>query len=71
MAFYTETLSSQTSLMTRVAAAWDTYKANAEKRAVYKQTLSELQNLTSRELMDLGIHRSHIKRIAYEAAYQG
>ena len=39
------------------------------RRKVYRQTLRELKGLSSRELDDLGIHRSMITRIAMEAAY--
>ena len=41
----------------------------AAKRKVYRTTVSELENLTNRELADLGIARSAIKGIALEAAY--
>jgi uncharacterized protein YjiS (DUF1127 family) len=36
---------------------------------VYKRTYAELNALTTRELDDLGIARSMITRLAYEAAY--
>jgi len=36
---------------------------------VYHRTVAELQQLTTRELSDLGISRSMIRRIAIEAAY--
>ncbi|TXB70067.1 DUF1127 domain-containing protein [Paracoccus aurantiacus] len=39
------------------------------RRAVYRQTVSELSNLSNRELDDLGLHRSMITRIATEAAW--
>lgn len=39
------------------------------RRAVYRQTVNELSNLSNRELADLGIHRSMITRIATEAAW--
>lgn len=39
------------------------------KNKIYRQTVSELSNLTNRELDDLGIHRSMIRAIATEAAY--
>ncbi len=39
-----------------------------QKRRVYKQTYTELSNLSTRELDDLGISRSMISRLAYEAA---
>ncbi len=38
-------------------------------RKVYRTTLTELQALDNRDLTDLGISRSMIKSIAYEAAY--
>ena len=40
------------------------------KRKVYRATFSELAGLTDRELRDLGIPRSNIKRLAMEAAYE-
>ncbi|GAB5445576.1 MAG: DUF1127 domain-containing protein [Gymnodinialimonas sp.] len=36
---------------------------------VYRNTLAELQDLSMREMADLGINPSMIKRIAMEAAY--
>ena len=38
-------------------------------RKVYRTTLTELQALDNRDLADLGISRSMIRAIAYEAAY--
>ncbi len=39
------------------------------KRKTYTRTVSELSNLSNRELADLGIYRSEIKSIAFESAY--
>lgn len=36
---------------------------------VYRRTFNELQALNDRELADLGIPRSSIRRVALEAAY--
>lgn len=36
---------------------------------VYRTTLNELRGLSGRELADLGLNRSSLKRIALEAAY--
>lgn len=36
---------------------------------VYRRSINELADLSSRELADLGLHRSEIKRIAYETVY--
>lgn len=35
----------------------------------YRETVRELQGLTSRELSDLGIHRNDIGRIARDASH--
>ena len=43
-------------------------KTFLQKRKVYNQTLNELSSLSNRELNDLGIPRSLIKRIALESA---
>ena len=40
-----------------------------ERRAVYRQTVRELEALSARDLADLGIHRSMIETVAHEAAY--
>ena len=39
------------------------------KRTVYRTTYYELSKLTDRDLADLGIPRSNIRRLAWEAAY--
>ena len=39
------------------------------KRKVYRATLYELSVLSDRDLIDLGIPRNSIKRLAMEAAY--
>lgn len=36
----------------------------------YRTTLDELGMLTDRELADMGMHRSDIREIAFEAAYK-
>ncbi|MGR3624122.1 DUF1127 domain-containing protein [Pseudophaeobacter sp.] len=37
---------------------------------LYRQTVNELSSLSNRELADLGLHHSMIKRIALQAAYE-
>ncbi|MNP30397.1 hypothetical protein D3C76_1234660 [compost metagenome] len=39
------------------------------RRALYRQTVRELNDLSGRELADLGINRSMIRGVAYEAAW--
>ncbi|MGR3496652.1 DUF1127 domain-containing protein [Citreimonas sp.] len=38
------------------------------RRAVYRRTLNELYSLSDRDLADLGIHRSQVRSIAWQAA---
>ncbi|CUH52234.1 DUF1127 domain-containing protein [Shimia marina] len=38
------------------------------KHRVYRETVSELSALSNRELADLGLHRSMIRRLALEAS---
>ena len=40
-----------------------------KKRRLYKSTYEELRSLSGRELADLGIHATEIKRISWEVAY--
>ena len=45
------------------------FQENRARRRVYRQTVRELNELSPRDLADLGIHRSMIRRLAREAAY--
>lgn len=47
----------------------DQLRSFLKRRKVYKRTFHELARLTDRELADLGIPRSNIRRLAQEAAY--
>lgn len=51
-----------TEIRTQAAEAWGNWR-------VYRRTLNELAALSPRELADLGLHRSMLRRIALEAAY--
>lgn len=42
---------------------------NMARRAVYRQTLRELNELSNRDLADLGLNRGAIRSVAYEAAW--
>ncbi|MEX0351513.1 MAG: DUF1127 domain-containing protein [Paracoccaceae bacterium] len=52
-------------------AGIENLKTRFEQYRVYRRTLGELSALSERELADLGMHRSMIRRIAMEAAYDG
>lgn len=45
-------------------------RTRVERRKTYRSTLYELRKLGDRELADLGLNRSVLKRIAYQAAYE-
>jgi uncharacterized protein YjiS (DUF1127 family) len=58
----TATLTERTSgFAQRLRKSWQEYR-------VYRQTLDELSALSDRELMDLGMSRSEIRRVSLEAA---
>ena len=71
MAFLADTLSAHSTFGDKIAALWTGIKEANAKRIVYNTTVRELNTLSGRELADLGIHRSMIRSIAYEAAYKG
>lgn len=70
MAFFTETLSSRASFGDKIAAFWVQAQEARTKRAVFHQTFRELSSLSTRDLNDLGLSRSMIRRVAYQAAYE-
>ncbi len=43
-------------------------KVRFVRHRMYRQTVNELSALSSRELADLGLHRSMIRRVAMQAA---
>ncbi|MDF1873126.1 MAG: DUF1127 domain-containing protein [Vannielia sp.] len=53
----------------RIEAFIEARREGMAKRHVFRKTLNELHALNSRDLADLGICRSQIRAIAYEAAY--
>ena len=57
------------SIRTILTERFNTLRAQMAKRATYRATVAELNTLSGRDLADLGIHRSSIRSIAYEAAY--
>lgn len=69
MAYTTHTRTFSLSMLERVGVIGARLSEAAARRKVYNTTLRELSALTQRELDDLGLHRSTIKSVAYEAAY--
>lgn len=69
MAFITETRTNSITLAQRFATLRANFAAARAQRKIYTTTIVELENLSNRELADLGLNRSSIKTIAFEAAY--
>ncbi|NOD34705.1 MULTISPECIES: DUF1127 domain-containing protein [unclassified Ruegeria] len=46
----------------------ETAKTRFARYRMYRQTVNELSSLSNRELADLGLHRSIIRRVAMQAA---
>jgi len=53
----------------RFNAIKNTLIERAARYRVYRETQAELENLSNRELNDLGLSRAGIKAVALEAAY--
>ena len=53
----------------RLSATLDTVRERYARYRIYRRTLSELGELSERELNDLGLNRSMLRACAYEAAY--
>ena len=70
MAYATQTLTLSAGISARLTAVVANLKDSMARRAMFKQTVRELSTLSNRELADLGLSRSMIKSIAYEAAYK-
>ena len=69
MAYVNSTRVVGNGLADRIAAFVKSIKLAAQRRAVYDQTVRELNGLTNRELADLGIARLNIEDVARAAAY--
>lgn len=65
----TQSTAATTGLRGRLLRAMQRVQENRARRAVYRQTMRELNALTDRDLNDLGISRSMINRLSHEAAY--
>lgn len=69
MAYVNTSRAASLSLADRFPGYVASVKAYFARRAVYAQTVRELNALTDRELADLGIARASITSVAREAAY--
>lgn len=69
MAHASEIILAHASLADRFVAAFARWKDTYATRRVYRKTVRELNELSDRELIDLGISRSSIRLVARMAVY--
>lgn len=71
MAYATEIRTSDRSdsLRSRIANFFAQLAERREQYLVFRATLHELNNLSDRELADLGLARANIRSIAWESTY--
>ena len=69
MAYASEIQTSQAGVADRLTAWWKSQQDSRTQRALFRRTVRELNDLSTRELADLGIARSEIRHIAWHAAY--
>ena len=69
MAYVNTSRAASPGLVDRVSALVAAVKLSLQRRATYQQTLHELNNLSDRDLADLGLSRASIRSVAREAAY--
>lgn len=56
-------------ILGRVTAVFASLRQSQADYRLFKNTMSELQSLETRELTDLGIYRSDIRAIAHKSVY--
>ena len=54
----------------RLATIASDLVARIRKAHMYRKTLNELRALPNAQLADLGLHRSMLRRVAYQAVYE-
>lgn len=69
MAYFSTSRAVRVTLADRISAVFAVLREANQRRAVYAQTLRELNGLTDRELTDLGIARHEIADLSRQAAY--
>ncbi|MBO29449.1 MAG: hypothetical protein CML61_11975 [Rhodobacteraceae bacterium] len=65
---YINTASNSSSFMARVSTIVDALATRRRQNRMFRQTFAELSELSNREMNDLGISRSEIRRIAIESS---
>ncbi|UWQ90086.1 DUF1127 domain-containing protein [Aliisedimentitalea scapharcae] len=70
MAMTSEISTRRGTLTSNPLAFVDTLVARFSRYAMFRRTMNELSALSDRELSDLGLSRSQLRRVAHQAAYE-
>lgn len=68
MAYVNTTSAPTTSFFARIGTAFATLATRYKQHRLYRETLDGLSALSNRELTDLGLNRSDLRRVSWEAA---
>ena len=68
MAYMNTTTANTTSVFARIGGAFEALATRYKQHRLYRETLDGLSALSNRELADLGLSRSMIRRLAIEAS---
>jgi uncharacterized protein YjiS (DUF1127 family) len=69
MAFLTNIAAPSSAFQSGLNSVVSALKEKLARRRLYRATFIELAGLSDRDLADLGMHRSMIKRLAWQAAH--
>jgi uncharacterized protein YjiS (DUF1127 family) len=68
MAYVNTTSAPTTSFFARIGTAFDTLATRFKKYRLYRETFHGLSALSNRELQDLGLNRSELRSVSWEAS---
>lgn len=70
MAYVNTTTTHTSSLFARIGTAFDALATRYKKHRLYRETFDGLSALSNRELTDLGLNRSELRRVSREASHR-
>lgn len=68
MAYMNTTTANTTSVFARIGGAFEGLATRYKQHRLYRETLDGLSALSNRELADLGLSRSELRRVAWESS---
>ena len=68
MAYLTTTTANDSAILSRITTAIDTLALRIKERRLFRETFDGLSALSNRELADLGLDRSELRAVAWDAA---